>query len=214
VTTAEKRPAASRDGRVARGEQTRARLLEAAIDLFGARGFDAVGMKEIAGRAGVGAPAVYNHFPSKEAVLLAALTESLERFRLSVVATDDPSASPEARLQAIVRRHVRQQLASGVAGAVDRLLDAMRAGLVLTDPAQRAVVQTYLDDYRSLLGEVLDQVRTRSSPDLPPTPVLVQALISLCDRAPGWYGDRRAAADRAEDECWQLVSGMLRPAST
>ncbi|MGY1746535.1 TetR/AcrR family transcriptional regulator [Blastococcus sp. SYSU D00695] len=200
----------SRDGRILRGERTRALILEAATDLFGARSFESVSMKDVAARAGIGAPAVYNHFPSKEAVLVAALTAGLASFRAEVVALDDPSAAPWDRLETLVRRHVRQQLHSGIADAVDRLLDAMRAGQLLTDPAERAVVQAYLDDYRRLLGEVLERVRATTPGTLPATPVLVQAVIALCDRAPGWYPDRATAARRAEEDCWALVSQMLR----
>jgi AcrR family transcriptional regulator len=197
----------SRDGRVLRGQRTRARLLEAAIDLFGSRGFEAVGMRDIAARAGVGAPAMYNHFPSKDAVLVAALTERLARFRAVVIAPDVESADPWSRLEGLVRRHVRQQVASGVAGSVDRLLESFRAGQLLPDPAQRIAVQSYLDDYRSLLGAVLEQLRPE--PATMSAPVLVRAVIGLCDSAPRWYADPVAAVAAAEDDCWQLVARMM-----
>ncbi|MDP5183416.1 helix-turn-helix domain-containing protein [Blastococcus sp. BMG 814] len=52
-----------------RRQQTRARIVDAATDLFDARGFDAVSVVEIAQRAGVVEKTVFNHFPVKEGLV-------------------------------------------------------------------------------------------------------------------------------------------------
>lgn len=44
------------------------RILEAAFKLFSDKGFDAVGIREIATEAGLSNPALYQHFNSKEAL--------------------------------------------------------------------------------------------------------------------------------------------------
>jgi AcrR family transcriptional regulator len=51
-----------------RRAQTRAAILKAAQDLFGAQGFAATSMDQIAQAGGVAKGAVYHHFPSKELV--------------------------------------------------------------------------------------------------------------------------------------------------
>ena len=43
----------------------RAEILNAALDLFHARGYDAVGVQEIVDRAGVTKPTLYYYFGSK-----------------------------------------------------------------------------------------------------------------------------------------------------
>jgi AcrR family transcriptional regulator len=101
------------DGRVRRGMRTRSLLLDAAIDLFGSRGFKATSMRDIEARAGVCAPAVYDHLPSKDAVLVAALVTRLQRFRDAVLVPDDPTKPPAVRLEGVVRRHIAQQIGSG-----------------------------------------------------------------------------------------------------
>jgi AcrR family transcriptional regulator len=53
-----------------RGEQTRARIVEAALACFAQQGYDAAGVAEICRRAGVSKGAFYHHFPSKQAVFL------------------------------------------------------------------------------------------------------------------------------------------------
>jgi AcrR family transcriptional regulator len=52
-----------------RRQETRARIVDAAADLFAERGFDAVSVMEIAKRAGVVEKTVFNHFPVKEGLV-------------------------------------------------------------------------------------------------------------------------------------------------
>jgi AcrR family transcriptional regulator len=49
--------------------ETRDRIVDAAAELFAERGFDAVSVVEIAGRAGVVEKTVFNHFPVKEGLV-------------------------------------------------------------------------------------------------------------------------------------------------
>ena len=53
-----------------RGETSRAAILEAALDLFQDRGYDATTMRAIAERAGASLGSSYHYFPSKEHLVL------------------------------------------------------------------------------------------------------------------------------------------------
>jgi AcrR family transcriptional regulator len=53
-----------------RGEQTHARILQAAEDCFAQHGYDAASVAEICRSAGVSKGAFYHHFPSKQALFL------------------------------------------------------------------------------------------------------------------------------------------------
>lgn len=55
----------------ARGEETRARIVSAALKMFGQRGFDGASTRDIAHAAGVNAPALQYYFDNKEGVYLA-----------------------------------------------------------------------------------------------------------------------------------------------
>src|SRR5215216_7220921 len=57
--------------RTAKGEATRARILETALALFRQRGFDATTMRDVAAEAGMSLGAAYHYFPSKDAIVLA-----------------------------------------------------------------------------------------------------------------------------------------------
>jgi AcrR family transcriptional regulator len=59
-----------------RGEETRNRILDAALDAFARFGYDATAVSEICRRAEITKGGFYHHFPSKQAVFL----ELLERW--------------------------------------------------------------------------------------------------------------------------------------
>lgn len=59
-----------------RGEQTRTRIVDAALEAFGRYGYDATSVSEICRRAGVTKGGFYHHYPSKQALFL----EMLERW--------------------------------------------------------------------------------------------------------------------------------------
>lgn len=54
-----------------RGDETRARILDAALECFTRSGYEATGVAEICERAGVSKGAFYHHFPTKQAAFLA-----------------------------------------------------------------------------------------------------------------------------------------------
>src|SRR5499427_3864176 len=64
-----------RGNRMPRDER-RGQLLVAASEVFVDRGYHAAGMDEIADRAGVSKPVLYQHFPGKLELYLALLDES------------------------------------------------------------------------------------------------------------------------------------------
>ncbi|MDT0277145.1 TetR/AcrR family transcriptional regulator [Blastococcus goldschmidtiae] len=66
---AARRAARAPGRREQRYQETRARIVDAAADLFADRGFDAVSVVEIAKRAGVVEKTVFNHFPMKEGLV-------------------------------------------------------------------------------------------------------------------------------------------------
>ncbi|UFH50886.1 CerR family C-terminal domain-containing protein [Pseudomonas sp. KNUC1026] len=67
------------EGGYPRGEETRARLIDAAVRVFGEKGYDAASTREIASVAGLNAPALQYYFDNKEGVYLACVEHMIER---------------------------------------------------------------------------------------------------------------------------------------
>jgi AcrR family transcriptional regulator len=99
-------PAAPRVGRPGgtTGDEAVSRVLDAAEELFYARGIQSVGMAEIRDRSGVPLKRLYQHFPSKEKLVLAALERRDARWHERLSAYVDGVNGPEARLPAVFDR--------------------------------------------------------------------------------------------------------------
>ncbi|QXG77105.1 TetR/AcrR family transcriptional regulator [Modestobacter sp. L9-4] len=96
-------PAPRRAVRLPR-DARRVQLLRAAQDVFVAQGFHAAAMDDIAVRAGVSKPVLYQHFPGKRELYLALLEEQVdeltERVRQAMAATEDNRARVDAAVGA------------------------------------------------------------------------------------------------------------------
>jgi AcrR family transcriptional regulator len=88
-----------RHGRVPRELRER-QLLELAEDLFAERGYGGASMDELARRAGVTKPVVYELFGSKDGVFEACVERAIERLGQEVIEAVRPETDPEARLRA------------------------------------------------------------------------------------------------------------------
>ena len=89
TTTHDQKPRGGRMPRTAR----RAQLLESALEVFVAQGYHAAAMDDIAEKAGVSKPVLYQHFPGKLELYLALLDQScdtiIEACNAALARTDD-----------------------------------------------------------------------------------------------------------------------------
>ena len=85
-----------------KSEETRARILEAALKTFRVRGFEQATMREIAAEAGMAVGAAYYYFDSKDAIVLAFYAEMQAAMKARVDAELDGARTLEARLRAII----------------------------------------------------------------------------------------------------------------
>ena len=81
--------------------RNRASVLEAARDTFAEEGLDA-DMASIAQRAGVGVGTVYRHFPTKDALLAALMSEHFERLVAIAERAEAERASPWEAIEQMV----------------------------------------------------------------------------------------------------------------
>jgi TetR/AcrR family transcriptional regulator, regulator of cefoperazone and chloramphenicol sensitivity len=107
------------DGGYARGEETRARIIAAALRVFGAEGFIKASTRQIAADAGVNPPALQYYFGGKEGLHRACAQFIIDRM-LAIV-------SPALLRARSIRRPAQRTQA---VEALCALLDAMADGLV------------------------------------------------------------------------------------
>ena len=86
-------------GRVPRALRER-QLVELAEQLFAERGFARTSMDELARRAGVTKPVIYELFDSKDGLFRACVDRAIERMADSIVEAFRSETEPEARLRA------------------------------------------------------------------------------------------------------------------
>jgi AcrR family transcriptional regulator len=91
-----------RGGRLPRRER-RAQLLDSALEVFVAQGYHAAAMDDIAERAGVSKPVLYQHFPGKMELYLALLEQSsdqiIDQTRRALASTQDNKLRVLATIQ-------------------------------------------------------------------------------------------------------------------
>src|SRR3954447_20016091 len=87
-------------------QDRRSQLLDLAAPLMASRGFHGMSVGDLGAAAGVTAPALYRHFPSKQALLGALLTDISEALLAGGTECVAAAADPHDALDRLVRRHV------------------------------------------------------------------------------------------------------------
>ena len=127
-------PSAKADQRREVGLRTRARLLDAALDLLAERGEDVVTLRELTDAAEANVASVSYHFGSLKSLCEAAIEHALERYldaQLEAVSTLGPESTLEELAAAFARPMMRALAKGGRDLAVLRIV--ARAGI---DPPQ------------------------------------------------------------------------------
>ncbi len=102
------------------GRQTRARLLDAACEVFAERGYGAAKVADICRRADANVAAVNYHFGDKASLYMEAWKHAYTRFAASEQASSE-GASPEEQLRDYVHTVIRDFFEQGQRGQFTRL---------------------------------------------------------------------------------------------
>lgn len=200
--------AVEREKRPSRSD-TRARLLVAALELFSKNGFDASTMRDLAQFAGIKAPAIYNHFKSKEALLGEALLWAMDDFNENVLGSADRNAEPLDILEDILGRHIRYQLDNPV---IARAFDILIAHNLLQRVGELGFQRAIQDRLRHYVREVTKCVAALiPETDNPRDPrIIANAITTMYDQVGRWYTpSSKAADDYLVAKYWELTRGML-----
>ncbi len=142
-----------------RARPTRQRILDAALDQFGSRGFEAASLDAIAAQVGVAKQTVLYWFPSKDVLLGAVLQQTADELAVGIeaavrAAPDDPLARVEAVVKAAFRPAVRRPALLGLVREVSRLDPTVSERLVHR-------VRPLVDDAVAYVAREMDAGRLR-----------------------------------------------------
>jgi AcrR family transcriptional regulator len=200
--------AIERENRASRSD-TRTRLLVAALELFAKNGFDASTMRDLAQFAGIKAPAIYNHFKSKEALLGEALLWAMDDFNENVLGPSEDDADTLHKLESILERHIRYQLENPV---IARAFDILTAHDLLQRVGEIAFQQAVRDRLRYYGREVGKCVANtvEGTKDPKDHRIFTNAIVTMYDQVGRWYTPTSKAADNhLVATYWDLTKRML-----
>lgn len=162
-------------------EANRDRLLSAAVEAFGAKGFHGTTTRDIAQAAGLSPAAIYVHHRSKEDLLYVISVEGHRMLLDAVVAAVEGVGSATEKLAAIVRAWVRTNAENhAVSRVVKDELDAL-------SPDHRAEVVTLRRSIEGLVRQVVEE-GAASGEFVDDAPQLTtRAIVSLGMDVARWY---------------------------
>ncbi|MGW0161869.1 TetR/AcrR family transcriptional regulator [Mycobacterium sp. NPDC003323] len=133
-----------------RQRQRRSRILDAAVEVAGAGGYDRVHVRSIALRANVSLATLYFYFPSKVHVLVWALERELVRFDDYLCDAHSPTADPVARLHEVVSQLI--DLMAESARVTEALTHAYVASTVVASAEAEMIRRQTKEMFVRLMG--------------------------------------------------------------
>lgn len=199
---------------MAHADNGRTRILDSAATVLRQKGLAGAKLSEIAKGAGMLAPSIYHHFPSKDHLVEEVMMEGIYHNSRHIVARVEvlgPEAAPLVRLRAAIVAHIDFLLSGDdYSSAVARVFND------LPDEMRRRVLAAYssFDNYwRDLI--VAAQADGSASAALDPT-VVRKFLIAMLDSCSSWYRPGKLApaqiAEQAADLLLHGFAGSSHPA--
>lgn len=186
------------------GTQRRSQLIEIARALFAERGFDATSVEEIAQRAQVSKPVVYEHFGGKEGLF--AVVVDREMSLLNDMITSSLTQN---------RSRIRlERVALALLTYVDERTDGFR--ILVRDQRVTAGEGTYsslLNEATGRVGHILAGDFSRRGLDPNLAHLYAQALVGMVSTTATWWLDERTpskevVAAHLVNLCWNGLTNL------
>lgn len=169
-------------------ERARMAIVDAALDLFSASGFDAVSVADIATRAGVSPATVARHFPAKELILFADGETNVARLRADLLARP----STESPLRAILAALLQQPpMPEATLSRLLRSRQAIARSTVLSGRASEGL--------RRWREGIADALQERGDIDPVDARSLATVVVALLDDAAARWAEAEGRTDLADE---------------
>ena len=184
----------------------REQLLEVARDVFASDGFHGAAMEQIAVKAGVTKPVLYQHFESKKELYLGLLDEDMTRLLAEIRRAIETAKSNRERIERAT-------------GAYFAFIDANEGSFRLlfretmgADDSFRGAIERFRDELARSISAVI-----AAEADVPSSEaeLLARGVMGIAESAAQWWLDERSVPrDRVvkdlSDLAWRGLAGVPR----
>jgi AcrR family transcriptional regulator len=165
------------------GKERRAQLLDIGRRLFAERGLDGTSIEEIAARAGVSKPVVYEHFGGKEGLYAVVVDREVERFLTMATALLDGGEDNMAKFEIAAVELLKY---------IQENSDGFRILVRDSNPTSGSgTFASLMSDIASQVEHILGDVLKTRGYDPKLAPVYAQMLVGMVASAGQWWLDER-----------------------
>ncbi|MFC3898240.1 TetR family transcriptional regulator [Lentzea rhizosphaerae] len=161
------------------GKERREQLLDVSRALFAEKGFEATSIEEIAHRASVSKPVVYEHFGGKEGIYAVVVDREMQRLMDQIVTALDGGSHP---------RELLEQAACALLDYIDDSTDGFRI-LVRDSPvaSSSGTFSSLLNDIASQVEHILGLHFAKQGYDRKLAALYAQALVGMVALTGQWW---------------------------
>lgn len=178
-----------------RPKDTKERLRQQALRLFAERGYNGVSMRDIAEAVGVRQGAIYNHFVSKQQLLVDVMLSHISEAADLLQAELEGIEGPVEQLEAMVRFHASYHMDRS-----ENLFLFYVEIRSLEDEGFR-VVRERRNWYEKRLLQILEQGRVGGQFKIADSSVHVKLVLAMLNGLTNWYRDGGRLERAAVIEC-------------
>jgi AcrR family transcriptional regulator len=169
----------------AAGSGSRARILEAGLELFATRGYHGTSIRDIASTAGLQSASLYGHFSSKESILAELVLVGHEaHHRALTLALMECGSDPVEQLRALVEAHV------GAHADFPVLAIVANHELMHLTPEAAAPAEALRDQSLNLLMTVVGRGMASGAFDVPEPDIILTAISTMGSSVSLWHPTR------------------------
>lgn len=163
------------------GTSSSERILDATVDLFHRKGYEATSLREVAEAVGLQVGSLYNHISSKEELLFGimreVMVELLDHVRSAMDDADDAAGRIAAFMQASITFHARRQKETFIGNSELRSLD----------DAHRKEIIKLRDEYQQLMAEALTEADDKDQLHIDDVQLATFSALAICSSVATWY---------------------------
>jgi AcrR family transcriptional regulator len=190
------------------GTKTAAKIRSTALVLMARHGYAAMSMRDLGAAVGVGAPALYRYYATKQDLLFELLNTHMADLAAAWAAADSTGGTPADRLNAFVANHigfhVERRLATHVLNLELRGLEKDNLTVILR---QR-------NAYEKQLRGMLRAGQEAGVFDVPDVPLAAMAILQMMTGVVVWYRPGETMPVQDVIKTYQVMAARLAGAAS